>query len=46
MNGRGVGWHERVEFAKPVSDGSTVKARNNLTSIAVRSTAFLSKARH
>ena len=32
VNGRRVGWHQHVEFAKSIGDGSTVKAYNDLTS--------------
>ena len=35
VNGRGIGRYQHVEFAKSVSDGSTVKAGNDLACIGV-----------
>ena len=35
VDGRGVSWHQHVEFTKSISDGSTVKARNDLACIGV-----------
>ena len=35
MDGRGIGRHQHVEFPKSVSDGPTVKARNDLARVGV-----------
>ena len=35
MDGRGIGRHQHVEFAKSVGDGPTVEARNDLACIGV-----------
>ena len=35
MDGRGIGRHQHVEFPKSVSDGPTIKTRNDLACIGV-----------
>jgi hypothetical protein len=35
VNGRGVGWHQRVELTESVRDGPAIEANNDLARVGV-----------